>query len=102
MLSNRPPPMVGARRIGMGKNGNQDTPSTGSMTGDRRSSIACDRATDICGNAEAAVTVDSVHVPIGPRLGAATSRVRRSRSMWHAMKQCSLIPPCRKPSAQHF
>lgn len=74
MLSNRPPPMVGARRIGMGKSGSQDTPSTGSSTGDRRSSIACDRATDICGNAEAAVTEDSVHEPIGPRPGAATSR----------------------------
>jgi len=74
MLSNRPPPMVGARRIGMGKNGNQDTPSTRSTTGDRRSSIACDRATDVCGNAEATVIEDSVHEPIGPRPGAATSR----------------------------
>jgi len=66
--------MVGARRIGMGKNRNQDTPSTGSMTGDRRSSIACDRATDVCGNAEAAVTEDSVHEPLGSRPGAAASR----------------------------
>ena len=74
MLSNRPPPMAGARRIGMGKNGNQDTPSTRSTTGDRRSSIACDRATDVCGNAEGAVTEDSAHEPVGPRPSAATSR----------------------------
>jgi hypothetical protein len=58
----------------MGKNGNQDAPSTRSMTGDRRSSIACDRATGFCGNAETAVTEDSVHEPIGPRPGAAASR----------------------------
>jgi hypothetical protein len=74
MLSNRPPPMVDARRISMGKNGSQDTPSTGPMTGDRRSSIACDRATDTCGAAEAAVTEESVHQPIGSRPGAAASR----------------------------
>jgi hypothetical protein len=74
MLSIRPPPMVGARRVGMGKSGSQDTASTRSTTGDRRSSIACDRATDICGNAEAAVTQDSVDEPIGSRPGAASSR----------------------------
>jgi hypothetical protein len=73
MLSNRPPPLVGARRIGMGKSGSQDTASAGSTTEDRRSSIACDRATDIWA-AEAAVTEDSEHEPIGPRPDAATSR----------------------------
>jgi hypothetical protein len=58
----------------MGKSGSQDTASTRSMTGDRRSSIACDRATDTCGNGEAAVTEVGVHEPIGPRPAAVTSR----------------------------
>jgi hypothetical protein len=74
MLINRPPPMVGARWIGMGKTGNKDTPSAGSATGDRRSSIACDRAADVCGNAEPAAAEDSVHEPVGLGPGVVTSR----------------------------
>jgi hypothetical protein len=58
----------------MGKSGSQDTPSTGSTPRDRRSSIACDRATDTRGASEAAVTEDSVHEPLGSRLGAVASR----------------------------
>jgi hypothetical protein len=73
MLSNRPPPMVGARRIGMGKSGSQDTPSAGSATGDRRSPIACDRAADVCGNAEPAGTEDAMHGLVGSRPGAVAS-----------------------------
>jgi hypothetical protein len=74
MLSNGSPPMAGARRIGMGKSGSQDTPSAGSAIGDRRSAIACDRAADVCGNAEPAATEDAVHEPVGSRPGAAASR----------------------------
>jgi hypothetical protein len=58
----------------MGKRRSQHTSSARSRTGDRRSLIACDRATGICGSAEAAVTEDAVYGRIEPRPGAATSR----------------------------
>ena len=57
--------LVGGISDGMGKNCSQDTPSTRSTTGTRRSSVACERPTAACGNAEAGATEGSEHEPIG-------------------------------------
>lgn len=68
----------------MGKNGSQDTPSTRSTTGGRRSSVACNRPTAACGNAEAGATEDSEHEPIGAAISrrpALTLEVARYEAM---------------------
>jgi YHS domain-containing protein len=48
--------------------------------------------------------VESDKPAVCPRCGMPLPQagVRYSRSTWHAMKRCSLIPRCRKPSAQRF
>jgi hypothetical protein len=57
----------------MGKSASQDTASAGSATGDRRSSVACDRAADVCGDAEPTGTEDTVHEAVRPQPGTVAS-----------------------------